>query len=127
VRLDAEDRCCLVDPGSERLRRGSEPPRQPGRIEHAHACFLPDTAEVRGRVDFRSDGLAVEPLHLVPEAPQLLHVLLEVGHLVLAGRDVEDADGLVARVDPELVDRGDDPGEVVAPELLEALHLLRKA
>ena len=46
---------------------------------------------------------------------------------MLAGRDVEDADGLVARVEAELVDRGDDPGEVVAPELLEALNLLRKA
>src|SRR6185312_11598030 len=45
---------------------------------------------------------------------------------VLAGGNVEDADGLVTRVDRELVDRRRDAGEVVTPELLEAPHLLRK-
>jgi len=60
-------------------------------------------------------------------AAQLLRVLLEIGDLVLPRRDIEHADRLVARVDPQLVDRFGDAGEVLAAVLLEPLDLLREA
>jgi hypothetical protein len=78
-------------------------------------------------VDLGPDALSVEPLGVVTEAAQLPCVLLEVGDLVRARGHVENADGLVARVDPEALDRLDDPSEVLAPELLEAGHLLAEA
>ena len=127
VRVEAEHRGCLVDPGSERFCSRREPPCQPRRVEGPDAGLLPDSAQIRRRVDLRADGVSVQPSRLVAEAPQLLGVFLEVGHLVLPGRDVEDADRLVARVDAELVDGCHDPGEVLPPELLEPLHLLREA
>ena len=117
----------LVDLRARGLGGARQPPAQPHGIHERGRPARLQPAEERRRVDLRAHRGAIEQLGLPAEPAQRLGLLLEPRQLVLRGRDRDLPRLAPVAVDPVALDRGADPGQVLAAHPLELRQLVRPA
>ena len=108
-------------------RRGAEAIAELARVHERRAGVGPKRPEKQRRAHLRARLLAVQHVRAMPEAAHQLGVRFELVELVRFEREQQIARGLVLRVDPEPLEVAGERVEVLEPELLEAVHLIREA
>ncbi len=117
----------LVDPDAAGDRGVSEALRERSGVDERGAGALQDGAEVGRGVDLGARGVAVEHLGLPAVAAQQRRLLRELLDLVRARGDAEHPGLLPLRVDAQAVDVRPHPVQVLPPQRLEQVQLLREA